>query len=153
MSELKKEIGRRIKAVRKQKKMSLEALGAVIGVGKSSVHGYEAGENYPTPEALIKIAELGDKSLDWLLTGSTDEARTYPQLSSLHGWVKEARPLDLALIKNTIEGVEKHLQDNAIALPPATIAKLVVVLYEEAVDSDCPAVGQATIARMIDLLT
>lgn len=151
MNDTKKEIGERIKVIRKAKNMSLEALGDIIGVGKSSVHGYESGENYPSPEAMIKIARIGNKTLDWLITGKTIDHPPYPATSHGHGSVKESTPVDLGLIKEIIETVEKHLQNNQLKISPAKIAELVVVLYEEACETDFKNINAGTIARLIKL--
>jgi transcriptional regulator with XRE-family HTH domain len=151
MNDIKKEIGGRIKAIRKTKRMSLEALGEIIGVGKSSVHGYESGENYPNPEAMIKIARMGDKTLDWLITGKTIDHQPYPVSSNGHGTVKESTPFNLSLIKEIIEAVEKHIQSNHLEISPAKISELVVVLYEEAHETGFKKFNEGTIARMIKL--
>jgi len=151
MNDIKKEIGGRIKTIRKTKKKSLEALGEIIGVGKSSVHGYESGENYPSPEAMIKIAQLGEKTLDWLITGKTIDHQPYPVSSHGHETVKESTPINLNLIKETIEAVEKHIQINNLIIPPTKIADLVVVLYEEAYENGFKKINESTIARMVKL--
>lgn len=65
----KKEIGRRIKGIRMNKGMTLEEFGKLFGASKSSVLGWERGENIPNPERLKKIAEIGGVDLDFLLNG------------------------------------------------------------------------------------
>ncbi len=131
--------------------MSLEALGHIIGVGKSSVHGYEAGENYPNPEALVKIAQLGNKSLDWLITGHSNDDSIYPTIPHGHGTVQEPAPLELNLIKETVEAVESYLQSNHIKMAPAKIAELIVALYEEACETKSRKINEGTLIRMIKL--
>ena len=65
----KKEIGRRIKGIRMNKGMTLEEFGKLFGASKSSVLGWERGDNIPNPERLKKIAEIGGVDLDFLLNG------------------------------------------------------------------------------------
>ena len=82
-----KDIGTRIRAIRRQLKMTQEDLGKILGIEKASISKYEAGETkrgLPS-EFLVKIAELGKVSLDWLLTGSEKPA----------GWVVAVSPEDL----------------------------------------------------------
>ncbi|WP_052845259.1 helix-turn-helix domain-containing protein [Enterococcus cecorum] len=65
----KKEIGHRIKGIRMNKGMTLEEFGKLFGASKSSVLGWERGDNIPNPERLKKIAEIGGVDLDFLLNG------------------------------------------------------------------------------------
>lgn len=49
--------------------MNQDQFGAVLGVVKSSISGYETGDGSPSIEALLKIASIGNVSIEWLLTG------------------------------------------------------------------------------------
>ena len=62
----------RLSELRKEKKISQEELGAVIGVTRWSVLNYEAGKNRPDYEGLMALANYFKVSLDYL-TGRTDE--------------------------------------------------------------------------------
>lgn len=59
--------GSRIRQIRG--KASLVSFGEKLGLSKSAVHQYEQGAATPTLETLVKIAELGSVTLDWLITG------------------------------------------------------------------------------------
>ncbi|MBU2538117.1 MAG: helix-turn-helix domain-containing protein [Proteobacteria bacterium] len=62
--------GRRIRDIRNRLGLSQEQLGKKLGgVSKGSISGYESGDVNPTPEALIKLARMGEVTLDWILTG------------------------------------------------------------------------------------
>lgn len=66
------ELGNRIKAIRKSKKMTLEEFGREIGaVGKSNVSKWEKGYVIPTEDRLEKIAELAHISVYELIYGDT----------------------------------------------------------------------------------
>lgn len=66
------ELGNRIKAIRKSKKMTLEEFGRTIGsVGKSNVSKWEKGYVIPTEDRLEKIAELAQISVYELIYGDT----------------------------------------------------------------------------------
>lgn len=74
MSLSPKEVGHRIRSIRKEKGLTMEAFGTLIGgVKKSAVGNWERGDNLPNNERLKKIAELGRISVDELLYGSLDE--------------------------------------------------------------------------------
>jgi transcriptional regulator with XRE-family HTH domain len=62
-------IGGRIREVRKGLKMGQADLGRELGVTASSVSSYESGEYNASMESLVKIAEMGAVTLDWLITG------------------------------------------------------------------------------------
>ena len=70
----KEHIGRRVRQIRKRLGRSQKQFGQDLGgLSISSISGYEAGDAYPGPEALAKIARMGKVSLDWLVTGEEAE--------------------------------------------------------------------------------
>ena len=66
--EMKKKIGERIKAARKTKGLSQEALGEKLGVSFQAVSSWETGKFLPDSEHLPQLAEVLDLSLDSLFT-------------------------------------------------------------------------------------
>lgn len=69
MTQLRVEIGQRIVSVRKRIKMTQTELGDIVGLKGNVLSKYELGDVHQKAEALVKIAEVGKVSLDWLLTG------------------------------------------------------------------------------------
>lgn len=65
----KKQVGRRISTIRKRKLLTLIELAEKIGASKSSVSDWEKGFRLPPEAALIKIAIMGNTSVDKLLYG------------------------------------------------------------------------------------
>jgi transcriptional regulator with XRE-family HTH domain len=73
MENQNKEIGRRIKEVRKGLGITQGELGQALGVAKAAVSKYEAGDlkrGVPV-SALQKIAEMGNVPLDYLTAGDS----------------------------------------------------------------------------------
>lgn len=64
-----KEIGTRIRQVRSTKDLTQEAFGRLLGVKGPAISKYEKGIQDPGAAGLAKIAELGNVSLDYLITG------------------------------------------------------------------------------------
>jgi transcriptional regulator with XRE-family HTH domain len=64
-----KEIGARIKEVRDRKGLKQGDLGQLLGVQGPAISKYEKGLQDPGTIALVKIAEFGNVTLDWLITG------------------------------------------------------------------------------------
>ena len=53
---LKKQLGNKIQALRKRKKLTQEKFAELIGIDAKNVSKIENGNNYPTPETLTAIA-------------------------------------------------------------------------------------------------
>ena len=64
-------IGNRIRDIRKSINLSGEEFGNRLNVSKTAVSNWENGNRIPDAEALSKIADLGDVSIDWIF-GRTD---------------------------------------------------------------------------------
>jgi len=61
-------VGSRIKSIRKEKGLTMEEFGKLIGdVEKSSINNWEKGQNLPNRKRTKRIAELGGISVDELL--------------------------------------------------------------------------------------
>lgn len=56
-----------LKMLRKSKKLSQQELAEILHISKSSVNMYERGEREPNSEMLIKIADLFEVSIDFLI--------------------------------------------------------------------------------------
>tara|TARA_R110002020_G_scaffold475551_1_gene710868 strand:- start:114 stop:761 length:648 start_codon:yes stop_codon:yes gene_type:complete len=65
-------LGQRILKLRKNRKLSREALGAKIGVSKTSVKNWEDGENDPKLEYLQLLADYFKCSVEYLTKGTGD---------------------------------------------------------------------------------
>ena len=70
----------RIKALRRENRMTQEALGKIIGVGPDSIYIYEKGKAYPEVRNLVILADFFGVSTDYLL-GRTDDPEVH-QLST-----------------------------------------------------------------------
>jgi len=60
-------LGYRLRELRKEKNMSQEDLGKILGVTKVSVSGYEKGTRIPSMETLTSILDIFMVSVDYLL--------------------------------------------------------------------------------------
>lgn len=66
----KKQVGRRILAIRKRRNLTLIDFAKKIGASKSSVSDWEKGFRLPPEATLTKIAIMGNTSVDKLLYGN-----------------------------------------------------------------------------------
>lgn len=60
-------LGDRLKELREEKELTQEELGKLIRVSRQAVSSYESGENEPSLANLIKIADIFNVSVDYLL--------------------------------------------------------------------------------------
>ena len=61
----------RVKQLRKQKHLTGEQLGNILGITKTGISYWENGKSVPDNEMLLKLADFFDVSIDYLL-GNTD---------------------------------------------------------------------------------
>lgn len=66
----------RIRELRKKHKISMKALGQYVGVAESTISLYETEKRQPDNSVLIKIAELFNVSVDYLLGRETNDIYT-----------------------------------------------------------------------------
>lgn len=68
----KKEIGERVKSIRKAGQCNLESFGELaFGASKGTVSNWENGVNIPNKKRLERIAKIGNKTVKWILYGVT----------------------------------------------------------------------------------
>ena len=60
-------IGERLKLARKEKHLSQQELGDLLGVTKVSICGYEKGVRIPTMENFVQLLDILDLTPDYLL--------------------------------------------------------------------------------------
>lgn len=99
----------RIKELRKEKKLTQEAFGALFGIKKSTVSMYENGNSSPDDELKGRIADYFDVSIDYLLGRSNKRCfefeHTAFHTTSLDGLDES----DIILVENLIKSLkEKH---------------------------------------------
>lgn len=81
MDDLEK-IGSRIRAVREGLNLNQAEFAEKLGLsGPSAVSKYEKAQNEPNIAMLTKISKLGNKSLDWLLTGKEPPGAAPPEVA------------------------------------------------------------------------
>jgi transcriptional regulator with XRE-family HTH domain len=63
-----KEVSRRINWIRQQNSLTQEQLASVLNISQPAVSKY-LRERIPPADALLRIAELGRTTIEWILTG------------------------------------------------------------------------------------
>ena len=93
----------RIKEIRKKLDLNQTEFARKLDVSPQAISFYEAGRNNPNHEILFKIAEIGNVSLDWLLTGNTDRVQEPGTGYSFEG-IKKAEGLWVPIVKQVMAG-------------------------------------------------
>jgi len=104
--------GEKLKALRKEKGWSQDVLGEKVGIHGRHIGKYEIGKAMPNAETVIKIAEVFDVSIDYLLL--TDD--TIPHHEKIR---------DKTLLKNfqAVEAMDEDDKNIVKALIEAFIKK------------------------------
>lgn len=69
MNDLNKEIGRRLKALRKAQDKTQQTVANDIGMAQTGYGAYETGRNGLSPDILIRLAEYFGTTCDYILRG------------------------------------------------------------------------------------
>lgn len=67
--QMRLEIGKRLRLIRERMGITQAEVGEKLGIQSQHVSKYERGETVPTWENLIKLIDLYDVNINWLLTG------------------------------------------------------------------------------------
>lgn len=114
-NDMRKGLGLRIKQLRKHHKWTQKELAAKIDVRFPQLNKYESGLHAPPVEKLVKIAEVFDTTVDFLLTGNRSEQRPlhnlrllerFQALEEFNAEDQEAviKLIDAMIVKNKVEG-------------------------------------------------
>jgi len=76
-------IATRIKALRKEKSLSQQEVADLLGVQRPTYSKIESGQIIPTVKHIIKLSELFQVSIDWLLTGALNLQTSLPDFGVL----------------------------------------------------------------------
>jgi len=94
----------RMRELRKQMNITMKQLGDMLGVSESAISHYETGKRQADFETLLKIAEIYDVSLDYLL-GRTDTPE--PQKSA-----PDETQIDMSTLDFALQGVVRDLDED-----------------------------------------
>jgi transcriptional regulator with XRE-family HTH domain len=99
-----RELGARIKALRKAKHWSQKELAALLEIRFQQLNKYESGLNTPPVEMLVKLADALATTVDYLLTGNPVEEsplandRLFRRFKALETLVEEDRETVIKVI-------------------------------------------------------
>ena len=123
-SQLRRQIGARIKTLRKQHRWTLKQLAERLGVRYQQLNKYESGLNTPPAEKLILLSEIFQSSVDFLLTGERSDSkplhnlRLLERFQAMEGFDPEdqeavLRLIDAMILKHRVQGTLR-MADKAV---------------------------------------
>jgi transcriptional regulator with XRE-family HTH domain len=78
MNQSKKALSERLKASRENKNLKQNKIADMLDIHNSTLAKYESGDREPDTDTLIRLADLYEVSLEWLIAGKTSrETNTY----------------------------------------------------------------------------
>lgn len=122
--QLRKSFGVRIKELRKGKKWTQKELANKLDVRFPQLNKYECGLHTPPMDKLIKMSEVFDTTIDYLLTGNRTEdsplhnLRLLERFQALEDFSNEDQEtviklIDAMIVKNKVEGAIKPFGQKA----------------------------------------
>ena len=110
IDEQKKAVGERIKLIRKKRGQTLEEFGNEIGgVLKSNVSKWERGQSLPNNTRIKKIAELGNVTVNYLLTGKSETELISDSINKLFQSIDSDAKEQLEILNKTDLSSEQSL--------------------------------------------
>jgi transcriptional regulator with XRE-family HTH domain len=135
----KKEIGKRIKRLRKEKDLKQWQMADILGATQPAIHKYENGI-LPEVKRLLELARIGNTTIEWILTGrhweNGSEARerisreVYCLAERIHRFTGEQRRI-LAAALDLLENATRRMRETLERdLPDADLQALARSLRE-----------------------
>ncbi len=139
-------IGVRIKKIRVDAGLRQRELAVLLGTTQSAVYKHEHGA-IPGPDRLLKLAKLGNTTIEWILTGrhwengSSEKDRLDADILSL---AKAFRKIDdekrkiyreaIDILEETMTALEKKLNQNTDEIEQTKIAEAIRELPKDVLD-------------------
>lgn len=89
--EFKRQFAKRLATAMQVAGLTAASLSRKTNISRSTITSYKKARALPSLEALIRLAESLDVSIDWLLTGKQQPYISSSDLERLHSIVMEAR--------------------------------------------------------------
>ncbi|WP_050551806.1 helix-turn-helix domain-containing protein [Clostridium tunisiense] len=104
-------LGKRIKNAREIKKLTQEKLAEIIGVSTVYISHLEIGSKTPSLETLIKISNVLEVSIDYLLANNLNTSVDYLK-GDLAKILNSCSAKDISLILAVAKAIIEHNKDN-----------------------------------------
>jgi len=104
-------IGERLRQIRKKSRLSQREFGRQFGISQNMISLYEKGKSRASVEFYMRVAQLGGRTIEWLLTGQEDQTlETLREMRELHEKMKG----HLAVVRELLERQAEDTLDQTI---------------------------------------
>jgi transcriptional regulator with XRE-family HTH domain len=136
--------------------LSREEFANLLAVPLSTLRNWEQGKAVPPHEALARIREVLDVSLDWLLTGEGERIKGPSLLEPLAKLGATPAALDADLMGFVLEGVQTVYREENSRIDPRNAGRLAARIYDDIVAAcqgdDDPAARKAALRMALQQL-
>lgn len=133
-----KNLGERVKQLRKQREMTQTQLGEAVGVTYQNIQNLEAG-GVNNPRYLTPLAELLGVTVDYLLNGKNEDNPSY-------------KGLDAVLLSACMDAVISEAKAIGRELDTHQAAKLTAFVYAQSIKQTKPVVAHDTVRELLALM-
>lgn len=104
-------LSERLKELRKSNNWTIEEFAEMIGVAKSTYHGYEKEHRQPSLDIINKIAEIYEVSTDYLF-GRTDNPLPVHVITEEYADFVDISDDERNFVKETLASYRKHQKNS-----------------------------------------
>ncbi len=133
-----KNLGVRVKQLRKKREMTQTQLGEAVGVTYQNIQNLEAG-GVNNPRYLTPLAELLGVTVDYLLNGKNEDNPSY-------------KGLDAMLLSACMDAVMSEAKAIGRTLDTHQAAKLTAFVYAQSIKQAEPVVAHDTVSELVALM-
>ncbi|WP_129731941.1 MULTISPECIES: helix-turn-helix domain-containing protein [Bacillaceae] len=99
--------GHRLRICREKKGLKQVEVAQIIGVANNTLSGYESGKYEPSLSMLIRLAELYEVPIEYIISGVKVSKSTSPDMQDLLGDISQLSQSDIELIKTLVERLKQ----------------------------------------------
>lgn len=108
-TDRKKAVAKRLSSLREEADLKQKEVSQKTGINVTTLSGYELGRNEPNVETLVRLADLYDVSLDYLLC-RTDEKYNFRKRENKE--IRETKPDEQGQSDNNLEERVRKLEES-----------------------------------------
>ena len=110
MNAIRKEIGKRIKSLRKELGLTQLEFGKRIGLKANTITSYETNVRIPSDSAVRSICREFHVNEKWLRTGEGEMSVKLPHSTELENYITQAIQLNDIFVKKMIKFIANYMQ-------------------------------------------
>lgn len=99
--------GHRLRICREKKGLKQIDVAKMIGVANNTLSGYESGKYEPSLSMLIKLAELYEVPIEYIISGIKVSKLASPPIQDLLEDISQLSQADIELIKTLVERLKQ----------------------------------------------